>query len=383
MAMVDTPWSSISVLGSALLAGMLTLRPRNHRLQSVFGVGLLAVWMMLSFTWSLQPNETLKACVRTFLLLAAAALMARTLSGRQVVAVLSLGTSALAALSLVWWVLYPSTAITSAGLKGMMPHNNALAYLATVAIASSVMASGLPRGLRVGVVVLDAVVLFLSDSMTSNLAAVAGLFAAGAVVAVSRLQGASRRALTALAGGVLASIAYLSVFVPLPTLIGRDTTLTGRTTIWPGLWPIAMDRWLTGWGHGAPWLKGSWIREWSAYHFDFAMISTHNALYETFMQLGVVGVGLVVGLWAVALVRAVRGAAATRENAWLVALAVLQLVHGLAESTQGMPLGWLVTALVWLARPVAAGSEGVEPVPVRLAKQARASGLAPTAGVPR
>ena len=189
MAMVDTPWSSISMLGSALLAGMLTLRPRNHRLQSVFGVGLLAVWMMLSFTWSLQPNETLKACVRTFLLLAAAALMARTLSGRQVVAVLSLGTSALAALSLVWWVLYPSTAITSAGLKGMMPHNNALAYLATVAIASSVMASGLPRGLRVGVVVLDAVVLFLSDSMTSNLAAVAGLFAAGAVVAEGGFAG--------------------------------------------------------------------------------------------------------------------------------------------------------------------------------------------------
>ena len=351
MALVDAPWPRMPEVGSALIIAILFTRPRPHRLAAPLLVALLAIWCGLSVQWSLLPGSSVKATVRTMLVLGAAALLVRTLPGRTVAAVVSLGTSILCAMSLLWLALFPSISIDEDGLRGMMPQNNALAYVTAVAVVSTLFAGVYPLWLKAALLVLDLATLVLTDSMTSLLAAVAAAVCAGALMAMRTLTPRLRGVVGALAVGVVAAATYLATQVPLTTLVGRDATLTGRTDIWPDLLPIAEQRWLTGWGHGASWLRGSWIRDWSIFHFNFGMISAHNSLLETFLQLGLVGVALAVILWARTLVRVLVGAWRAPDNSWLVALTILSLIHGQAEATQGAPLGWMVAGILWMSWP--------------------------------
>lgn len=351
IALIGSPWSGAPELGALLMLAVLAAQPRRFGVKSPVLVGLLAVWLGMSVLWSVMPGGTLRAAIRTTLVLVVAALLAQTLRWRQITAAMALGGSILCGLALLWLVVDPAAATSSEGLQGMMAHNNSLGYLAAVATVSTLLAHGLPTLIRLPLAVLSVVTLLLTESMTSLLAALLAIFVTAVLLLVRGLPGRVRAAASVLVLGVLGSAAYLVAFVPFATLIGRDTTLTGRTDIWPEVFRVANRHWLTGWGHGAPWLRGSWIREWAHYRFNFPMQTAHNALLENYLQLGVVGVVLVVLLWALAIRRVLTAAAITGQGGWLLAMIVLHLVHGLAEATQGASLCWLIVGMVWLARP--------------------------------
>lgn len=351
VAMIDAPWPRLPELGSLLVLVVLATRPRLRQMASPVLVGLLLLWLGMSLLWSVSPGGTVKATIRTVLIVLAAALLVRTQRPRELAAAVGVGTSLLCLLALVWLAVYPGVATSPDGLKGMMPQNNSMAYVAAIAVISMVFALDVPVLPRLALLGLDLVVLGLTLSMTSWLATVAAIASPMMLLLLHRLTGRARAAMGVLSGGVLITVGYLLWFIPFTEMVGRDATLTGRTDIWPEMLRIANQRWLTGWGHGAPWLPGSWIRDWAIFHFDFHMVSAHNALLETYLQLGLVGVVLVVLLWTVGLARTVSGVWRTGHGTWLLAIVFFQLVHGLAEATQGAPLGWLVTAIIWLAPP--------------------------------
>lgn len=368
VAMVDAPWSQFPELGSLLIIGLLSFQPRTQRIAAPLLVLLLTCWLGLTTLWSLNPTGTVKALIRTGLLLAAAAMLTSTRRHRDVVIPLALGTSILCLLALLWLALFPAVATSPDGLKGMMPQNNSMAYVAAVALISALFAQELPRPLRIALILLDTLTLVLTLSMTSWLAVIAATLTASMVIGLRRFSLRLRAAIGLLLAGVMATLGYLLVFVPVATLVGRDATLTGRTDIWPEILQIANQRWLTGWGHGAPWLPGSWIREWCQYHFTFHMISAHNALLETYLQLGLVGVSLVCLLWAAGLLRIIGAVWRSGRGGWLLALALFQLIHGMAEATQLAPLGWLIAGLVWLSPSAATmplGGPARPPAPLR------------------
>jgi len=361
IALLDAPWSRFPELGCAVMLAILLTRRRHYPVGSVVLVVLLCVWFSMSELWSLLPSSTIIASVRTVLALAAAALLLRTQPWRRLVVAVTLGTSALCAMSLIWLAMFPATATSIDGLRGMMPHKNSLGYVAAVATVSSVFARALPRLVQLVLIALDITTLVLTLSMTSLLASIAAIVCSVGLLLLRRLSGRRLAALGVLLVGLLGALAYLSAFVSVTTVVGRTSTLTGRTGIWSEVLRVATQRWLTGWGHGAPWLEGSWIRSWAEFRFNFSMISAHNALLETFLQLGLVGVLLVLLLWAVGLCRVVSGAWRSGTGGWVVALAVLQLLHGIVEATQGAPLGWFIAALIWMARPTGLDSRPLAP----------------------
>jgi O-antigen ligase len=118
--------------------------------------------------------------------------------------------------------------------------------------------------------------------------------------------------------GVLASIAVLLIVSTvllflwddpqrLLSLIGKDTTLTGRTTLWSVVVEFIGERPVGGWGYRAMWnlddptttladkLTGGW-----------GVTSSHNAFLEITLQLGLVGLTLMTGIIAIALWRGLR-----------------------------------------------------------------------------
>ncbi|WP_420175476.1 O-antigen ligase family protein [Luteococcus sp. OSA5] len=376
VALVQAPWSGCAELGCLLILGVLFWRRPRFEVGSPLLLLLLAAWLGLSMLWSVDAFGTVKAAVRSCLLLATGVMLVRSHRWRDVVASLAIGTGGLCALAMVWVALYPSEAIDHNGLKGMTPHNNTMGYIAAVALVSSLLAWGLPRLLRWPLVALTAITLLLSDSMTSWLAAASGLLVAAVLPWLRRRSQAMQRALGVLTVGSLVCLAYLSTAVPVTALLGRDATLTGRTNIWPAVLEVAHRRWLFGWGHGAPWLEGSWIREWAHYRFNFPMQTAHNAMLENYLQLGLVGTVLVSLLCLFAALRLLHAFRATGQAVALLALLTLHLVHGMAEATQSAFLAWLVLGIVWSARPRLAGP----PTPMRAASAPLGQAL--TEGVP-
>ncbi len=105
-----------------------------------------------------------------------------------------------------------------------------------------------------------------------------------------------------LAGSVLLAlvIAPEAVF----GLLGRDATLTGRTDIWSALVTAIAERPWLGYGYGAFWPADSEPAYWIRKIVDWPAPTAHNGWLDTWLSIGLLGVGLFALNFVIALVRA-------------------------------------------------------------------------------
>jgi O-antigen ligase len=148
-----------------------------------------------------------------------------------------------------------------------------------------------------GVVVAMALWLFwMADSATSF----ACFFLGGAVMAAAAMPGLARKPVTAhfMMGGV-AFIAFWTMFLTggagLAEAMGRDSTLTGRTELWERLGTMIVEP-LFGAGFDSFWLGERLDRLWAVYWWQPRQ--AHNGYLEVFLNLGWVGIALLVLVFA-------------------------------------------------------------------------------------
>lgn len=113
---------------------------------------------------------------------------------------------------------------------------------------------------------------------------------------------------------------------------GKDSTLTGRTTLWAKGMQAAWHKPILGHGFYAFWVQGNPIAEQLWYQFDIggrAGFHFHNMYIEAFVELGMVGVFLLVLLLA--------------QNLWRSFALILR--HGMVKEYV-YPLGMSVMFLV-------------------------------------
>lgn len=109
--------------------------------------------------------------------------------------------------------------------------------------------------------------------------------------------------------GLVSTSALFSAFATanialLADILDKDVTLTGRTVLWGDLWPIFLEQPILGVGYGAAFdgyfspVHEVWIQNrWDPTH-------AHNALLQTGLELGVVGIALTLFIFVRALSRA-------------------------------------------------------------------------------
>jgi O-antigen ligase len=75
-------------------------------------------------------------------------------------------------------------------------------------------------------------------------------------------------------------------------LLGRDTTLTGRTDIWQAVWQSILKRPMLGYGFAGFWIgmKGEAINVIASVLWDVP--HAHNGFLEIMLQLGVIGMAI-------------------------------------------------------------------------------------------
>ena len=142
------------------------------------------------------------------------------------------------------------------------------------------------------------------------------------------------------------SVAIFAVFMDntglLLQLLGRNSSLTGRTEIWQAVLAVENNPWI-GSGYDSFWL-GSHIRMVAKAIGYTGVTEAHNGYLEVFINLGWAGVLLLTWVLISAWHRAVqRLSVSLQEGCWAVALVVANLIFNLSES------GVKKQSLIWLA----------------------------------
>lgn len=117
-------------------------------------------------------------------------------------------------------------------------------------------------------------------------------------------------------------------------LIGKDSSLTGRTDIWDALIRSIKEKPILGYGYGVYWQDplgpSYWVRE----SLEWGVPSAHNGWMETWLSVGVVVVALFAVHFLITLILALdRIKKGGVETYWVVLSTLVFLIVSMSEST--------------------------------------------------
>jgi len=344
----------------ALIGTLAVFRVRLilERAQAARWICLLTILAVASAAWSISPEDTLRRAVALVMTTLFALYLAARFDHLSQLRLFGTALSIVVTSGLAAAVVWPEMAIMheqhAGALRGLFTNKNAFGNLA--ALAAMVLAAWLAaepnRWGAIGIAIAAALVaLVLSTSLTAALMLVtAGM--AGLVVAGLRPHyGSPEHA--ALRGSMIGLAITVMVIVTswqLSTVVGRDTTLTGRTMLWAESWQFIRQRPFLGYGYGAFWSEASGPMASLQHAVGWPAPNAHNGYIDLGLQLGLLGVCL----FAVAALQAfVRLAHRLRlgDRAGVYATALIGsglLFRALGESSllSQNDIGWLLLVMV-------------------------------------
>jgi O-antigen ligase len=285
------------------------------------------------------------------------------------------------------------------GRPGYFGFKNYLGECAAAAILLSLhemLHPGLRRALGTTIAVIATVLLFLSDSKTAlGLAFLVPFLAKLTLIAKKKMRISLAIILLSIpfCYAMLSSVSNFNIYRISYMLYG-DSTFTGRTFIWDFAQYEIARRPLLGWGYQSFWLVGpdapsvveapGWVK---------TMPTAHNGYYDTLLEMGYVGLALLV-TFIIATLHAI-GRVAERDpaRAWLMLSFVLYfIIYNFLESIwmRSFEFLWVTFAIVaaeigrfWQLSPTRAAYGSRTPRPGqtwRLTRRAGALARIPKAG---
>jgi uncharacterized protein involved in exopolysaccharide biosynthesis/O-antigen ligase/Mrp family chromosome partitioning ATPase len=279
----------------------------------------LTALALLSAIWSLDPGVSLRRAVSVAGATSFGFYVASRFSLEEILGLLVRAMLAIILAMLVFTALFPDIAIMQAphdgAWRGLHPHKNGLGrflvWCLAVAAASLIAYPGrrLPIlgwiGVALGIVVL-------SHSATSL---VVSLLVLAAPVGLGLLR-IDRRAAASIACAAAAfAILPLALVAANPgvvlEMLGRDSTLTGRTGIWSEVSGHIMDRLLFGHGYQVFWQENLLSMEETLVDAQVGegierITNSHNGWIELLLDLGLVGFTLMAAALTVTFLQALR-----------------------------------------------------------------------------
>lgn len=287
---------------------------------------------LASVLWSEAPAVTVQAAVGLVGTLVVAQYLAQRLSPLGVLDAARVAMTAVALASLALYLSGDGRALdpTHGTLRGVLVAKNSLGQAMAVGLVVTALAwSRDPRRWkpRLASALPMTAALLLTDSATGVLIAALGVVVAVAV----RLLSAHRLVLPAV--GCLCVAAAVAAWTVGQGLrlseafgaVGRDTTLTGRTEIWPASLEAVLAHPLLGYGYGAFW-NASGASEDIRVRLGFSVAHAHNGLLDVALETGVLGVAVALAVLAGLAAAAWRDVLTGRGDVATLRLGVLGLV---------------------------------------------------------
>ncbi|MEO1240148.1 MAG: O-antigen ligase family protein, partial [Pseudomonadota bacterium] len=265
-------------------------------------VMVLAIFCILSVTWSREPVLSLRFGIQLAATFVIALAIADRLSPRHFLQTLvaCLGAGMIASL------VAGGTSGETAAWTGIYGSKNAFAGAAStfaiIALGLSIMRG--PFALRLSLLVGGAIgcaFVVLAQSMGALVLMTVTLFACALCLVLGRLSGIAT-GVALLAGGLIAVLIAIVASAHIATLsdavlqsTGKDLTLTGRTELWAVAIALIKERPLLGVGYQAFWVIGNAEAEALWYMFGIEARSGfnfHNLYLSNAVEIGLLGVAL-------------------------------------------------------------------------------------------
>lgn len=311
---------------------------------------LIVLWMWLSAAWSLDPEVTFRRALLHSSFVLMACFVAYRYTFRQIVALLFLITIVVVASSIYFIVLDPFLGFNpdGRGARGAFLHKNTLGnfLVVGVAVAASALRLRLVPRLAGFAMLAASIALLIMANSSAALLVVAVMF--GVFILVMLKEQLSSRLLAvviafftgSLIFGVMLLIANIDEFF---LAIGRDATLTGRDAVWSYVLRMIDERTLLGYGYSAFWETepiASYVKE----SLQWTITHAHNGFLEMWLELGVIGMGLMIAFLVVCVFRAVFGQLPDHAMALILPFFIAMIVNDLVETHLFVykHFGWIV-----------------------------------------
>lgn len=231
--------------------------------------------------------------------------------------------------------------------RGLFAHKNAFGPFLVIHLVLTLFGRRylrLPLVIALFIAVVDGAALYFTRSGTAIIAAVASI-AAGLVFIPIRHR--ALRILWRMGAASVVLIMVLAVLLNVDAvlgLLGRDSTMTGRSALWAQAYDMTFRHWLgTGYGTGG----GTQVAiELQKITKRYDALGVQSGYLNLALELGWVAVGLLV-VWLVSsIAKSFLSMRATPAHALFVALAVQHLISSYSESFGGIFPSWSLTVLV-------------------------------------
>ncbi|MET0805465.1 MAG: O-antigen ligase family protein [Lacisediminihabitans sp.] len=227
------------------------------------------------------------------------------------------------------------------GIFGGRNHLGVIALIAMVTFGLELRTKSVRRGTAIASLVLAAALLLLSRSPVGIGTLVIVLLAAIALYGIRRLKPQHKRIgqIVLLVVALLAAIFAWAYRTPVINAFAASSELTKRLHLWQQVRLLNPAHELEGWG----WI-GQWRRSIPPYSSIVdAPTSALNAYLDVWLQVGLIGLLLFVGLLGLAFIRSWLLASRQRSvvYAWPALVLVVLIISSLAESSILVEFGWL------------------------------------------
>jgi len=272
---------------------------------------LIVALVLLSTFWSTQPELTAKRAFGLFGTSLIGYYIACRFNLREFLECLVISTGIASVFSIFVILFVHRIGVMqneyAGAWQGIYGHKNVLAAAMVLGIMNALLLAIASKGRRrlaySGLFVMFAGLLAGSRSATSLViaAAMAALILLTLLCRSKRFAGATAIGLALAAGLVAIAIPALGLDTQaLFDLLGRDSTLTGRTDIWPYAITAIGDRPFFGWGYKAFWLDDGPVQQYIT--SDWLPFHAHNGFLELSLDIGIVGtsffvIGWIAGIW--------------------------------------------------------------------------------------
>lgn len=339
---------------------------------------LLVAIPFVSAIWSASASLTLYRAFTLACSMALAYLLAVRFTPPQLLVVVAIAFFPALAASLVVLGITPSTAIMPDGtVSGVFAHKNLLGWHAAVALIAGLIATHqaiLP--LRTGVVIVatSAVCLVASGSTTSIISAISAFILMLVFSVFRRLRGPGQIVFLALVVQVAALLLFfLQASDSSFQAFGKDSTLTGRVSLWYYIDRAILERPLLGYGYFSFWSDGSGPGWKIRSEINWNTPSAHNGFREILLAFGLFGFipfmcMLVGALWRGACLHSL-----ALDRRWLGVNVLMGMfvVMNTTESIFYVPQSSLF--IVFVAAVLMVGVQGPDSIASRRAMYARSS----------
>lgn len=299
-----------------LFIGSIPVLPLLKRLafRNIYSILYITV-VLSSIIWSLHPDLSLRRGCAYVLTIGIAGYIAVRFTPEQALLVLARSFAIGGVCSVAFVLLFPEIGIMSGGelegnWRGVYPHKNPFGFAMAIALFVQIqlIASAKQRSISAYAWACFYIVLvFLSKSTTALTTSILYVFAGINYVLWknNRIYGYNLLLITSLAVAVLLPASFLAPDLFLG-VIGKDSTLTGRTDVWDAVVELISQKPVLGWGYRAMWIPADPISVWVDSRAGWRVPSAHNSFLEFTLEIGLIGLASLILIICQAFWRAIR-----------------------------------------------------------------------------